>query len=107
MLKKNIKTLGTYLSDPFNQIAIQDKFKEKKISIDTLNKLISFHGLANAIGHSTENGPQKKENEQRVANFKKQSVDERSKILLAIPTFFSKIEFSKMEIDLIVAKLKV
>ena len=107
VLRENITTLGGYLSDPYKQIKIQYKLREKKIPLDLFNKLTTFHSLANAIGHFTENGRQKKDNKQRMADFMKLTAKERSEILLAIPTFFLKIELSKKEIDAIVAKLRV
>ena len=41
------------------------------------NKLVIFHSLANAIGHSLGNGPKKKDNLQRVESFKKLGILER------------------------------
>ena len=107
ILKKNVQNLGSYFSDPFNLIAIENTFKQKKIQLDIKNKLIIFHGLANAIGHSVENGPKKKDNEKKVEDFKKLNVGDREKILLAIPNFFNSIDFTSSEIKAIVAKMKV
>lgn len=107
ILKKNVQNLGSYLTDSFNIIAIEKAFKDRKIQLDIKNKLIIFHSLANAIGHSLENGPKKKDNLQRVEDFKKLGVLEREKILLSIPNFFNSIDFTKPEISAIVAKMKV
>ena len=107
ILKKNVQNLGSYLTDPFNLITIEKAFKDRKIQLDVKNKLVIFHGLANAIGHSLENGPKKKDNMQRVEDFKKLNSFDREKILLAIPNFFNSIEFTKSEVSLIVEKMKV
>jgi len=58
-----------------------------------------------AIGHSIENGPQKKNNKQRIDEFKHLSKEDRSNILLAIPSFFDSIEFTKKEINMIANRL--
>ena len=77
ILKKNVQTLGSYLTDSFNLIAIEKAFKDRKIQLDIKNKLVIFHSLANAIGHSLGNGPKKKDNLQRVESFKKLGILER------------------------------
>ncbi len=61
----------------------------------------------NAIGHSLENGPRKKDNDKRVANFKKLGKVEREKILLAVPNFFNSLNCTKNEVADINKKLKV
>lgn len=107
ILKKNVQNLGSYLTDSFNLIAIEKAFKDRKIQLDIKNKLVIFHSLANAIGHSLENGPKKKDNLQRVEDFKKLNTFDREKILLAIPNFFNSVKFTKSEVDLIVKKIKI
>ena len=106
-LKKSAKSLGDYLSDPYNSIAIDGMFKNRGVAAGIKSRLIVFHNLANAFGHSTENGPQKRANDQRVFDFKQLDTDKRTKILLAIPELFSAITFTKTEVASIVSKLKV
>lgn len=106
-LQKNVQNLGSYLTDGFNLIAIENMFKQRKIPLDIRSKLVAFHALANAIGHSLENGPRKKDNDKRVANFKKLGKVEREKILLAVPNFFNSLNCTKNEVADINKKLKV
>lgn len=105
ILSKNAQNLASYFNDPYNQIAVVDMFRKRHIPVETSRKLIQFHGLANAIGHSIENGPQKKNNKQRIDEFKHLSKEDRSNILLAIPSFFDSIEFTKKEINMIANRL--
>lgn len=105
ILSKNVQNLASYFNDPYNQIAVVDMFRKRHIPVETSRKLIQFHGLANAIGHSIENGPQKKNNKQRIDEFKHLSKEDRSNILLAIPSFFDSIEFTKKEINMIANRL--
>ena len=106
-LQKNVQNLGSYLTDGFNLIAIENMFKQRKIPLDIRSKLVAFHALANAIGHSLENGPRKKDNDKRVANFKRLGKVEREKILLAVPNFFNSLNCTKNEVADINKKLKV
>ena len=107
LLKNTAENLASYLSDPFNVSKVDQLFRKRNIALDIKNKLIIFHGLANAIGHSVENGPQKSSNEKRVKDFKELSDTDRTKILLSIPNFFNSITFTKTEINAIVSKLKI
>lgn len=107
LLKNTAENLASYLSDPFNVSKVDQLFRKRNIALDVKNKLIIFHGLANAIGHSVENGPQKSSNEKRVKDFKELSDTDRTKILLSIPNFFNSITFTKTEINAIVSKLKI
>ena len=106
-LKTKADTLGIYLSDPFHIIEIDDMLRKRNTALDIKNQLIKFHSLANAIGHSTENGPKKHENIRRVEGFKELTVKEREKMLLAIPNLFNSIKFTKTEIKEISALLKI
>ena len=106
-LKTKADTLGIYLSDPFHIIEIDDMLRKRNTALDIKNQLIKFHSLANAIGHSTENGPKKHENIRRVECFKELTVKEREKMLLAIPNLFNSIKFTKTEIKEISALLKI
>lgn len=106
-LKTKADTLGIYLSDPFHIIEIDDMLRKRNTALDIKNQLIKFHSLANAIGHSTENGPKKHENLRRVEGFKELTVKEREKMLLAIPNLFNSIKFTKTEIKEISALLKI
>ena len=72
---------------------------------DRLRSIICYKD--NAIGHSLENGPRKKDNDKRVANFKKLGKVEREKILLAVPNFFNSLNCTKNEVADINKKLKV
>ncbi|MGN8890689.1 hypothetical protein [Dysosmobacter sp. HCP28S3_G4] len=107
LLSKNLQNLGSYFSDPFIRAEIDDVFRKRSIKTELRSKLESFHALANAIGHSTENSSRKKENEKRLEDFKHLSVADRNTLLLCVPTFFNSICFSKAEIVSITAKLKV
>ena len=107
LLKKTTESLGSYLGDSFNLIQIEELFRKRNVAIDVKNKLIIFHGLANAIGHSVENGPQKSSNEKRVRDFKELGDTDRTKILLSIPNLFNSIMFTKKEINGIVSRLKI
>ena len=107
ILSKNVQNLGSYFTDSYNLIAIENAFKKRKINLDIKNKMVIFHALANAIGHSLENGPKKRDNEKRVEDFKKLKSADREKIIFSIPNFFSSIEFSKAETTTIVSKLKL
>ena len=107
LLKKSAENLGYYLSDPFGLIEIDNLFKKRSIALDIKNKLMVFHSLSNAIGHSIENGPQRAKNEKKVEDFKQMSVGDRTKILLSIPNFFNSIDFTKTEINAIISKLKL
>lgn len=109
-LQKNEKTLGSYLrreNNGSNMIAIENMLKKRKIPIDIREKLVTFHELANAIGHSVENGAQKTQNANVINRFKRMSTKERTNLLLAIPYFFSMINLTKKENSDIVEKLKI
>lgn len=107
LLKKNEKNLGAYFSDPYNLIALNNLFKKRNVDLDIKNKLIIFHKLSGAIGHSQENGVLKQQNKQQIEDFKKLDLIDREKILLAIPTLFSSIMFTKTELKEINNKLKM
>ena len=106
-LKNNAQSLGEYLTDSFHIIEIENMMRKRNMALDIKNKLIIFHGLSNAIGHSMENGTKKQENLRKVESFKKLDVNEREKILLAIPNFFNSITFTKTAEKSMVEKLKL
>ena len=104
ILNKKIKDINVYYDDI---IEIDDMLRKRNTALDIKNQLIKFHSLANAIGHSTENGPKKHENIRRVEGFKELTVKEREKMLLAIPNLFNSIKFTKTEIKEISSLLKI
>lgn len=106
-LKNNAQSLGEYLTDSFHIIDIENMMRKRNMALDIKNKLIMFHGLANAIGHSMENGPKKHDNIRKVESFKNLDLKEREKVLLAIPNFFNSITFTKTEVKSMIEKLKL
>ena len=107
LLSNNGPNLGIYFTDAFKKIEIENLFRAHNIPLDIFNKMIIFHGLANAIGHIAENGSQKASNARRVEGFRRMSKDDREKILLSIPSFLGKIEFSKKEVKMLNSKLSL
>ena len=107
LLSNNGPNLGIYFTDAFKKIEIENLFRAHNIPLDIFNKMIIFHGLANAIGHIAENGSQKASNARSVEGFRRMSKDDREKILLSIPSFLGKIEFSKKEVKMLNSKLSL
>lgn len=105
LMNKSAPNLGSYFTDPFMRIAVDEVFKKRQIAVDINRKMMTFHHLANAIGHSLENGPKKKINEQCIADFKIMTVLDREKTLLAIPNFFHSIKLTKKEVKTLIGKL--
>lgn len=105
LLNKNEMNLGIYMTDSFKQIELDKLFKTRGVNSDIRQRLVMFHEVANAIGHLAENGPKKLFNEKRIADFKRMSIFERNRIILAIPDFFNTISFNDKEVETFVEKL--
>ena len=106
LMGQSPQSLAFYLDNAFNLESLNICLEQHGVQRIIVTKLVSFHQLANAVGHSTENGPQKENNQRRISDFRAMSADARRQILLSLPNLFSAISLTNAEVKSIDSKLR-
>ena len=102
----NVKALGEYYANK-NIYPLEHFCKENNMDKSYITNLIKFHELINAFGHKNENGDRRAQNNRTIEEFKSSSSRVKNNILLAVPSFLSKISLSNAEMKSIRLKLSI